>query len=60
MDILSIDFDIIMEPVIQYYNNLVPSTSWEEIQKDNPSFIIPNANLNHYNFLLSLLECTID
>ena len=31
--ILTIDFDIIMAPSIQYYNDLVPKTKWSELLK---------------------------
>ena len=31
MDVLSIDFDIIMAPTIEYYNHLVPTKTWEDI-----------------------------
>ena len=32
--ILTIDFDIIMAPSIQYYNDLVPKTKWSELLKN--------------------------
>ena len=32
MDVLSIDFDIIMAPTIEYYNHMTPQRDWEEIQ----------------------------
>lgn len=32
-NILTIDFDIIMAPSIQYYNDLVPQTKWTELLK---------------------------
>ena len=30
MKILTIDFDIIMEPSIQLYNDMVPERPWED------------------------------
>ena len=56
MDILSIDFDIIMAPVIEYYNNMVPGKTWEDIQNENPGMITPKADLYHFNFIIQLLE----
>ena len=32
--ILTIDFDIIMAPSIELYNDKVPKISWEELLKD--------------------------
>lgn len=29
MNIITIDFDIIMKPSIEFYNNLVPKTNWD-------------------------------
>ena len=31
MNVLSIDFDIIMAPSINLYNNMVPQTHWEKL-----------------------------
>lgn len=56
MDVLSIDFDIIMAPVIEYYNNMVPRKDWEQIQNENPGMITPKADLHHFNFIIQLLE----
>lgn len=56
MDVLSIDFDIIMAPTIEYYNHMVPSRNWEDIQMENPYMYNPKADLSHYNYLLCLLD----
>ena len=56
MNVLSIDFDIIMAPVIEYYNNMVPKKDWEQIQNENPGMITPKADLHHFNFIIQLLE----
>lgn len=60
MDILSIDFDIIMAPVIEYYNHMVPSRRWEDIQEENPFMITPKADLLHFNYLLCFLNKAIN
>ena len=31
MNVLSIDFDIIMAPSINLYNNMVPGTKWDDL-----------------------------
>ena len=59
MDVLSIDFDIIMAPTIEYYNHMVPSRKWEDIQMENPYMYNPKADLSHYNYLLCLLDKVI-
>ena len=59
MDVLSIDFDIIMAPTIEYYNHMVPSRNWEDIQMENPYMHNPKADLSHYNYLLCLLDKVI-
>ena len=56
MNVLSIDFDIIMAPVIEYYNNMVPHKDWDTIQEENPSMIIPKADLYHYTFIIQLID----
>lgn len=56
MDVLSIDFDIIMAPTIEYYNHMVPFRKWEDIQIENPYMYNPKADLSHYNYLLCLLD----
>ena len=56
MNILSIDFDIIMAPVIEYYNNMVPMKNWDEICTENPGMLCPKADLFHYNLILKLLN----
>ena len=52
MDVLSIDFDIIMAPVIEYYNGMVPRRTWDDIQEENPGLITPKADFSHYNILI--------
>ena len=59
MDVLSIDFDIIMAPVIEYYNNMVPQRDWNSIQEENPGLITPKADLKHFNYLICLLNKVI-
>lgn len=50
MKVVTIDFDIIMEPSIIFYNHIVPSIRWEDLYKN----AIPNlfsADLIHYERL---------
>lgn len=54
MKILSIDFDIIMAPSIQLYNDMVPMLSWDELLK-NPQLILSQADLIHYKRLTILI-----
>lgn len=58
-NILSIDFDIIMEPSIQFYNNMTHIT-WNEIGKGNNYVDILTANYDTYHkltkYLLSLTK----
>ena len=51
MNVLSIDFDIIMAPSIEFYNNLV---SYEDLF-DNELMRICNADLIHYSRLTTWL-----
>ena len=60
MDVLSIDFDIIMAPTIEYYNHMTPQRSWEDMQQENPYLIAPKMDLEHYNYLICLLNKVID
>lgn len=46
-NILTIDFDIIMAPCIDLYNNLVPFTPWDKLLK-NPYIELATADLIHY------------
>lgn len=62
MNILSIDFDWIMEPSIEAYNNLVntdslfgPMELWNKIQNIIPN-INPECNLDHFNILYFLIK----
>lgn len=52
--ILSIDFDIIMAPCIEIYNNMVPSLDWRELEKI-PQLKVLTADLIHYNRLTKYL-----
>lgn len=47
-NIITIDFDIIMAPSIELYNNMVPNLNWEELQKSFPQMQLLNADLVHY------------
>ena len=49
-NILTIDFDIIMAPCIELYNNMVPEMDWD-IMTDFPQGQLFNADLNLYQFL---------
>ena len=44
--ILSIDFDIIMAPCIEIYNDMVPSLDWKELEKI-PQLKVLTADLIH-------------
>ena len=48
MNILSIDFDIIMEPTINYYNGWT-GKGWKNILKENPGFITAKASFFNFN-----------
>lgn len=50
MNILTIDFDIIMAPSIQYYNGLVPQTNWDDLLK-NPYYQLSLIDTDIYNKL---------
>lgn len=50
-NILSIDFDIIMAPSIELYNNKVPQSDWEESLLQDPYFQLATADLIHYHRL---------
>ena len=52
--LVTIDFDIIMAPSIQWYNGIVPKTSWKDIEKDPISQFF-NADLIHYKRLTEWL-----
>ena len=62
MNILSIDFDWIMQPTIEAYNNIVlgynalgPLESWENVKKQIPNFE-PYCNLDQFTQLYFLLK----
>ena len=53
-NILTIDFDIVMAPCIELYNNMVPDMDWD-IMTDFPQGQLFNADLNLYQFLTNKL-----
>ena len=53
-DILTIDFDIIMAPTINTYNDIVPRTHWDILQND-PLLRLSFADLIHYYRLTDFL-----
>lgn len=58
--ILSVDFDIIMEPSIQFYNGMVPQLHWDIITKDNAYGNLLIGDYNTYakitDYLLKLTK----
>lgn len=52
--LVTIDFDIIMAPSIQWYNGFVPKIEWEDIIKD-PIAQLFKADLTHYKRLTEWL-----
>lgn len=52
--ILSIDFDIIMAPCIEIYNNMASSFNWKELEQI-PQLKVLTADLIHYNRLTKYL-----
>lgn len=54
-NILTIDFDIIMEPSISLYNNQVPGTDWNYLSSTNSYGSILIGNYNTYNKLTNYL-----
>lgn len=54
-NILSIDFDIIMAPSIELYNNKVPQSDWGESLLQDPYFQLATADLIHYHRLTHYL-----
>lgn len=54
-NIITIDFDIIMAPCIQLYNNMVPNLNWEQLKKTFPQMQLLNADLIHYQRLTKWL-----
>ena len=53
-NIVTIDFDIIMAPSIEIYNNEVPKRSWDDLLKFDQLRLL-NADLNHYKKLTQWL-----
>lgn len=54
-NIVTIDFDIIMAPCIQLYNNMVPNFSWDDLKNSFPQMQLLNADLIHYQRLTQWL-----
>lgn len=55
MKILTIDLDIIMKPSIDFYNNLVPRNSWEELLK-NPHMQLLRADMDIFSTITIWLQ----
>ena len=53
--VLTIDFDIIMEPNLPLYNDLVPGQSWENLLK-YPQMNTLQINAGHYEKLTTLID----
>lgn len=53
-NIITIDFDIIMAPCIELYNNLVPEKDWQQLQSI-PQIQVATADLNLYARLTEYL-----
>ena len=60
MNVLSIDFDIIMAPSINLYNNMVPGTNWDDLLKSLPNLATTPADLHIYSSILIYLLKVID
>ena len=60
MNVLSVDFDIIMAPSINLYNNMVPANHWDDLLKSLPNLTTTPADLNIYSKILRYLLRTID
>ena len=60
MNVLSIDFDIIMAPSINLYNNMVPGTQWDDLLKNLPNLATTPADLHIYSSILRYLLKVID
>ena len=60
MNVLSIDFDIIMAPSINLYNNMVPGIKWDDLLKSLPNLTTTPADLNIYSRILRYLLRVID
>lgn len=54
-NILSIDFDIIMAPSIELYNNLVPQLSWKQL-KQLPYLKSLNYDKDIYNKIINYIK----
>lgn len=55
LNIVSIDFDIIMAPSIQLYNNMVGDNKWEEEFSNIPQLALSQADLKHYQTITQWL-----
>lgn len=57
--VVTIDFDIIMAPSINLYNNLVPANSWEKLEED-PYFKLLKIDGIHYQKILNyIMKCIL-
>ena len=56
MKVLSVDFDIIMAPDINLYNQFVPKINLEEIIKSHPQLVGLRADLRHYQKLINIAK----
>ena len=55
--VVSIDFDIIMAPSIELYNNMVPSADWNSLLND-PYMQLLTIDTNHYSKIFSyVMRC---
>lgn len=55
--VVTIDFDIIMTPSINLYNNLVPANSWESLEED-PYFKLLKIDAIHYQKIFNyIMRC---
>lgn len=55
MNVLTIDFDIIMAPSINLYNNMVPKEDWDDLER-NPQINLSFADYQIYQKLTILLS----
>ena len=53
--VLTIDFDIIMSPSINIYNDKVPRENWKELTQ-NPLFELLKFDATHYKRLINLIS----
>lgn len=57
--VVTIDFDIIMAPSINLYNNLVPANDWEKLEED-PYFKLLKIDGIHYQKIFNyIMRCIL-